>query len=222
LHKNIYYLENKLYPGTFKIRVGVQMREMWDERYSESGFAYGEEPNEFVKEMANSIPPNKEVLCLGAGEGRNAVYLATLGHSVHALDLSKVGAKKTKELAEKYQCSVTYTVADLETFDLGKERWDYIISIFCHTDPVWRNDLFGRIINSLRRNGTFILEGYSKEQIHNDTGGTKEQSWLVSISELEDAFNTLKIEKLEQVEIDLHEGKYHHGTSSVVHLIARR
>ena len=48
---------------------------MWDERFSEPGFAYGTEPNDFLVSVADRIPRGK-VLCLAEGEGRNAVYLA--------------------------------------------------------------------------------------------------------------------------------------------------
>jgi len=46
----------------------------WDERYAEPDYAYGTEPNDFVREHAARIPPGS-VLCLAEGEGRNAVFL---------------------------------------------------------------------------------------------------------------------------------------------------
>lgn len=56
---------------------------MWDETYSEDGFAYGTEPNAFLKETLSSLglgsssdAKNVKCLCLAEGEGRNAVYLA--------------------------------------------------------------------------------------------------------------------------------------------------
>jgi hypothetical protein len=52
----------------------------WDERYSQPGFAYGSEPNEFL--AAGGRIPVGTVLSLGRGDGRNAAYLAGLGHRV--------------------------------------------------------------------------------------------------------------------------------------------
>jgi len=49
---------------------------MWDERYKEEGFAYGAEPNDFLKSEFFRIPKGGRVLCLAEGEGRNAVFLA--------------------------------------------------------------------------------------------------------------------------------------------------
>jgi len=71
---------------------------MWDERYSQPGFAYGTEPNEFLAAVAGRIPVGP-VLTLGEGEGRNAVYLAGLGHRVVAVDQSEVGLAKARRLA---------------------------------------------------------------------------------------------------------------------------
>ena len=44
---------------------------MWDERYREEGFAYGREPNDFLRGMVERLPAGK-TLCLAEGEGRKA------------------------------------------------------------------------------------------------------------------------------------------------------
>ena len=62
----------------------------WDERYSQEGWAFGTEANEFLKQQAHRIPEG-QVLCLGEGEGRNSVFLAELGYEVVGVDRSQVG-----------------------------------------------------------------------------------------------------------------------------------
>jgi len=57
---------------------------MWDERYSEAGFAYGTKPNDFLRENVEKLLAGK-VLCLAEGEGRNAVFL----EAVWKFDLSR-------------------------------------------------------------------------------------------------------------------------------------
>ena len=61
----------------------------WDERYTREGWAFGTEPNDFLKEEAHRIPWGGRVLCLGEGEGRNAVYLASRGYLVVARELER-------------------------------------------------------------------------------------------------------------------------------------
>lgn len=52
---------------------------MWDQRYAEAHEAYGTEPNAFVSAVAGRIPSGP-VLVIAAGEGRNALHVASLGH----------------------------------------------------------------------------------------------------------------------------------------------
>lgn len=67
----------------------------WDGLYGEPGCAYGEQPNDFLREQAAALPTG-EALCLAEGEGRNAVHLAQLGHRVLAQDLSAVGLARPR------------------------------------------------------------------------------------------------------------------------------
>lgn len=70
------------------------MANKWDERYSEPGFAYGTDPNEFLAASLEHLPPTGRVLCLAEGEGRNAVFLSEKGYAVTAVDSSAVGLEK--------------------------------------------------------------------------------------------------------------------------------
>lgn len=66
---------------------------MWDERYASDEFVYGTEPNDFLREHANLL--SGPILSLAEGEGRNAVFLASLGHDVLGVDSSAVGLTAT-------------------------------------------------------------------------------------------------------------------------------
>ena len=66
----------------------------WDRRYGALDYCYGTEPNAFVAECSVQLPPGP-VLCLGEGEGRNAVFLARRGHAVTAFDQSAPSRKRS-------------------------------------------------------------------------------------------------------------------------------
>jgi hypothetical protein len=66
---------------------------MWDDRYGKIEFAYGEQPNNFLKEQLIKIPAG---IISAEGEGRNAIYAATQGWNVHAFDQSIEGKRKRK------------------------------------------------------------------------------------------------------------------------------
>ena len=103
---------------------------MWDERYSPDEYVYGKAPNQFLEENYNAIPKGK-VLSLAEGEGRNAVFLAKQGYSVTAVDASQVGLSKAKKLAEENGVELELIRGDLVDFDIGENKWDGIVSIFC-------------------------------------------------------------------------------------------
>ena len=54
------------------------MKQFWNQRYSDKAYAYGTEPNAFFKSQLDQRPPGR-ILLPAEGEGRNAVYAATLG-----------------------------------------------------------------------------------------------------------------------------------------------
>lgn len=73
---------------------------MWDDRYNTKNYIYGTNPNEFLVEYENQIIPRGKVLCLADGEGRNSVFLAKLGYTVTAVDMSSNALKKAETLAK--------------------------------------------------------------------------------------------------------------------------
>ena len=62
-------------------------KDFWNSRYSEQEFAYGTQPNAFLRERLEKIKSGS-ALFLGEGEGRNAVYASTLGWKADAVDFS--------------------------------------------------------------------------------------------------------------------------------------
>ncbi len=104
---------------------------MWDKEFDTETYVYGKEPNEFLKEHYEELPKGK-VLCLAEGEGRNAVFLATKGFDVTAVDISQVGLNKAKKLAKEAGVEIRTICKDLAAFDLGEQQWDSIVSISCH------------------------------------------------------------------------------------------
>src|SRR5262245_28288183 len=104
----------------------------WDERYSADELAYGEAPNEFLAGMAGRLPRSGSALDIGAGEGRNALFLASCGLSVLAVDQSEVGMRKAQRLARERGLSLRTQAVDLQEFDAGDGSFDVVSSIFVH------------------------------------------------------------------------------------------
>lgn len=195
---------------------------MWDQRYAEPGFAYGTEPNDFVREQAAALAPESDVLCLAEGEGRNAVYLANLGHRVHAVDLSRVGLDKALALAVERHTSITTEVADLATYDPGLERWDAVVSIWAHVPPPVRGPLHARVVRALRPGGLFLLEAYTPDQLRHGTGGPPDAALMMTLDSLRQELAGLEELVAREVEREVREGRHHRGTSATVQWLARK
>ncbi|MEJ2410076.1 MAG: methyltransferase domain-containing protein [Novosphingobium sp.] len=197
---------------------------MWDERFSEPGYAYGTEPNDFLKERVADLKRGR-CLCLAEGQGRNAVWLAQQGFDVTAMDQSPAGLEKARELAESRGVTIATQVGDLVDFDLGEGVWDSIVSIFVHLPPVLRADVHGRVARALVPGGTVLLEAYTPDKFDYPGFGGPPRDQLdrtFTRPMLIDDFNGLDVIHAKETVRDVNEGKYHHGRSAVVQFLAKK
>ncbi len=197
------------------------MTNFWDERYGSDEYAYGVEPNDFLRAEAYRIPPGP-VLCLAEGEGRNAVFLAGLGHQVTAIDLSIEGLRKAERLARAHDVTIEVIQADLATFDLGIDRWSGIVEIFAHVPLAVRHRIHAQIPHALRAAGCLVLETYRPEQLALGTGGPKELSLLSTLAELREQLSPLELVVARDANREIHEGRFHDGPSATVQLVGVR
>lgn len=194
---------------------------MWDERYGEKGFAYGDLPNDFLAANFARLPLGK-VLCLAEGEGRNAVFLAEKGFEVTAVDQSKVGLEKANELAETRGVKIKTIQADLAEFEIRENSWDAIVSIWAHTPSEVRRKLHAEAVKGLKSGGAFLLEAYPPNQIKFGTGGPPpgQEDLTMPLEDLMNELSDLKFEIAHEIEREVREGKYHNGQSAVVQILA--
>lgn len=194
------------------------MKEFWNERYAEKEYAYGIEPNLFFKAQLDLIPKGK-ILFLAEGEGRNAVYAASEGFEVHAFDISQEGKNKALQMAQQKNVTINYLVSSVENLQFPSAFFDVIVFVFAHFPIDFRKSYFQNLLSLLKPNGVVVFEGFSKEQIHFNSGGPKQIEMLFSEEEVKDEFPNLDFQYMETVEINLNEGKFHQGKGSVVRFI---
>lgn len=193
----------------------------WDLRFQHEEYYYGTEPNDFLRAHFSAIPAGGRVLCIGEGEGRNAVFLAQQGYVVTALDNSAVGLKKARALAQTKGVSITTVQVDLLEYEFGHDRWDGIVSIFCHLPPALRRKVHTAIPFALRPHGVLLLEAYRPKQLDYGTGGPSDIKMLYELSKLEEEFQPLTHVIAQEVERHISEGKGHQGRSATVQYLGR-
>lgn len=199
----------------------------WDHRYATAGddFVFGAAPNDFLAACAATIPSAGAVLCLGEGEGRNAVHLATLGHTVTAVDQSRAGLAKAARLAAARGVGDRFipVVADLADFVIEPDRWAAVVSIFCHLPPDLRRSVHARAAAGLIRGGVVILESYHPDQVHHRTGGpVGAPELLLNLDDARAGFPGLSWHVARAIERDVVEGAGHTGRAAVVQLCGSR
>lgn len=114
--------------------------------------------NHFLSEWAKGKKPGTAI-DIASGQGRNAVWLATQGWRVTAVDISDVGLEMTAKAALAKKTKVTTVEADIDTYDLGKEKWDLVTLIYAGSDP----KLIERIKPSIKKGGWIVVEFFGKE-----------------------------------------------------------
>lgn len=200
----------------------LSKRDGWNNRYGVDEYLFGKEPNDFLKESAGQLPAAAKILCLADGEGRNGVYLASLGHDVTSVDQSRVGLDKAEELAKERGVFLTTVEADLTEYDLGLDKWDAVVSIFFHIPEEPRNQIYERVARSLKPGGVLILESYTPDQLKFRTGGPPTTELMMNNAIARRTFADLEFERCEELERDVIEGSGHTGRAAVLQVIARR
>jgi 2-polyprenyl-3-methyl-5-hydroxy-6-metoxy-1,4-benzoquinol methylase len=71
----------------------------YDQSYSRSPAFFGAAPDSLLADHLGLISSEKPLLDVGAGQGRNALYLARLGYRVDALEPSNAGAAQISAAA---------------------------------------------------------------------------------------------------------------------------
>lgn len=199
------------------------MQELWNSKFSEDGFLYGKEPNWFIKEQAKLFKKSDRVLCLGEGEGRNAIFLAKEGLHVEALDASDVGLKKLHARAMEENVAITVRHTLIENWQ-PYGHYEGIVSSYTHLPKLVQKQMFTKSLEALKSGGYFIAEFFSQDQINHESGGPKDISLLYNLKDVYSFFEALpcKILKLSQEVIELDEGKKHKGKASVLRIIIQK
>lgn len=198
----------------------------WNNRYSNDEFAYGTQPNNYLKDQLQKLEP-ASILFPAEGEGRNAVFAAQLGWKVSAFDISSEGKNKALQLAESNNVTIDYQVGELQTLNFQEEQFDAIALIYAHFPAEIKSSIHKMLDKYLRKGGYIIFEAFSKKHLelvlkNEKVGGPKDIGSLFSIDEITSDFPNYEIIELVETEIELNEGVFHNGTGSVIRFVGKK
>jgi tellurite methyltransferase len=159
----------------------------WDERFGREEFALGKKANPFLKRNLSLLQKGR-ALDIATGEGRNAVFLAQHGFDVDAVDISKVGLRKAKELAKEMGVKINTFHADLDTYQMKQEEYDLIINFY-----FLKRNLIPKIKRGLKKGGRVAFETYILEHRNLANHGPKQAKYFLKPNELLKLFYGFRI-----------------------------
>lgn len=189
---------------------------MWDERYTQASAAgstvWSRGPNAWVESTVGGLPAGRAV-DLAAGEGRNALWLASLGWSVTAVDFSAaglaIGKARAAELggdvergdiergdiergdidwadvdrADIDRAGIDWVVADATAW-VAPEPVDLVVIAYLQLPAVELARAVANAAASLLPGGTLAMIGHDRENLARGIGGPQNLLILHDVAEL--------------------------------------
>jgi SAM-dependent methyltransferase len=197
--------------------------EFWNARFATEEYIFGTAPNVFLASQAALIRPGMRALAVADGEGRNGVWLAEQGASVHAIDVAPAALAKAKKLAAERGVALETEQADVLNWHWPQDAYDLVAAIFIQfAPPPARDRIIAGIRRTLKPGGVLILQGYTPKQVEFGTGGPPNAANMYTSELLREWFGGWEILHLAEHESFISEGSHHHGMSALIDLVARK
>jgi thioredoxin reductase/SAM-dependent methyltransferase len=135
----------------------------WEEFYASRAEVWSGRPNpQLVAESAELT--TGAALDVGSGEGADAIWLASRGWQVTAVDLATTALQRAAAQAEARGADVAGRIrwvrADLTRWTPGEGTFDLVSAQFMHLPAVRREALFRKMAVSVRPGGTLLIVGH--------------------------------------------------------------
>ena len=198
----------------------MSQQKFWNSKFSRDGYLYGINPNEFISSNINKFKNDSNILCLGEGEGRNAIFFAKNGFNVTAIDASDIGLSKLHFRSIEENVKIETICIDLNDYEV-LDKYDVIVASYLQMYKDDREKLFKKIEDSLEKDGYFIGEFFSTKQLNYNSGGPKDVELLYTIEDFAIHFNSCNKDIKEEVVV-LNEGKGHQGEACVIRVVIQK
>ena len=155
----------------------------WNDRYAkaaaEGSAVWSMDPNVWVAEVASALPPGTAI-DLAAGEGRNALWLASRGWRVTAVDFAATGLSIGRQRADQAGLDLDWVTADATTW-ASPAPVDLVVIAYLQLPAAQLTAAISNAIASLAPGGTLALIGHDSENLERGVGGPKDPAMLWSL-----------------------------------------
>ena len=108
--------------------IHMENKPFWEETYADNTVStFTAKPTKDIQDFYKIFPINSLILDVGCGEGRNSIFMANLGNTVDAFDISQNGINKAKEISKGLGVDVNFFCCDLGDY-IFEKKYDIILS----------------------------------------------------------------------------------------------
>jgi SAM-dependent methyltransferase len=173
----------------------------WNNRYAAKELVWGTDPNRFAAEALADAAPDR-ALDLACGEGRNAIWLATLGWQVTGVDFSDVAIERATKLAGARGVEVDFRVADATEFRDEPGSRSLVVISYMQVPRDDRRAVLANAAAALAPGGRLFMIGHALRNLEDGHGGPSSPKVLWDPEALRDDVEAagLRIERCDEVD----------------------
>ena len=143
----------------------------WEDRYRTHTAVCRRRPNPQLVAEAGDLAPGT-ALDAGYGEGTDAIWLASRGWQVTAVDIATTALRRAREHADTLDADITSRIdwvpADLTSWTPTEEHFDLVFAHYLHPAAP-REALFRRLAASVAPGSTLLIVGHHLSDPHTTT-----------------------------------------------------
>ncbi|MGC4807856.1 methyltransferase domain-containing protein [Micromonospora sp. DT233] len=138
-------------------------RDWWERRYEDHPVMWSGRPNPQLVAEAADLPVGR-ALDVGCGEGADAVWLASRGWRVTAVDIAAVAVERAAAYAAQVggevAARITWRQADLREQPPAAGGYDLVSAQYMHLPREQRRRLFAGLAEAVAPGGTLLIVGH--------------------------------------------------------------
>jgi SAM-dependent methyltransferase len=165
----------------------------WDQRYASSDRLFSVDPDPSLVELVGPLRAGR-ALDLGAGEGRNSLWLAAHGWEVTAVDASAVAIGRLEAAASQAHVRVRTIVGDMTGLLSQGDTFDLVMLIFIHPAPAERGAVLAAATAAVSPGGHLLVVGHHVDALGH--AGPPDPARLYTEDALRDAMPGLQLIEL--------------------------
>ncbi|MFJ7472132.1 class I SAM-dependent methyltransferase [Peribacillus frigoritolerans] len=139
---------------------------IWEKEYRNVDSLWGFKPNGILSQYVEMLPENGEILDIGIGEGRNALFFAAQGFVVEGIDISETAVERCLELSKEHNLNVNAKIQDITSFEIESNKYSLIIlsNVLNFFPDNEIKNIIDKVKNGLQKNGLVYINVFDDKE----------------------------------------------------------